>query len=161
MVKQACVVFLDDEDKILSSLERLFYREPFRVLTTTDYHTALEWLDKEEVKVVISDQRMPEITGTQFLHQVSECSPATVRILFTGYADLTAAEDAINLAGVYRFITKPWENSELIDAVHQAVARYDADKSKSDRLQKLQSEVEELEHTVNDMRESEGDYPLL
>lgn len=145
MAKNMCVAFLDDEKSILTSLQRLFSREPFGVRVTSDYRQILEWVSADEIKVVVSDHRMPDIRGTELLKQVRDLSPATVRILFTGFADFAAAQEAINLAGVYRFITKPWDNNELITVVHQAIAQYNADKEKEDELRTLRARVLELE----------------
>lgn len=145
MTKTPCVLFLDDESSILNSLQRLFQSEPFGILTVADHQAAFAALETEEIKVVVSDHRMPEMAGTEFLKEVRERSPATVRILFTGYADFSAAEEAINVAGVYRFISKPWDNNELIAVIRQAIAQYDADKAREAELRNLRKRVQELE----------------
>lgn len=145
MDNNACVVFLDDETSILSSLQRLFSRELFGVRTTADFREVLKWVEADEIKVVVSDHRMPDIRGTDLLVKVRELSPATVRILFTGYADFSAAQEAINHSGVHRFVTKPWDNDDLLTVVRQAIAAYDADKAKNDELQALRKRVKELE----------------
>ncbi|MBZ0165334.1 MAG: response regulator [Candidatus Omnitrophica bacterium] len=145
MDNNACVVFLDDEKSILSSLQRLFSREPFGVRTTTDFREVLTWVESGEVKVVVSDHRMPDIRGTELLEQVRELSPATVRILFTGYADFSAAQEAINHSGVHRFVSKPWDNDDLIAVVRRAIAIYDENKAKDDELKALRKRVKELE----------------
>ncbi|MCA9402276.1 MAG: response regulator [Candidatus Omnitrophica bacterium] len=148
MTKSACVAILDDEKSILASLKRLFSRENFAVRVTTDYRDILDWVASGEIKVVVSDHRMPEIRGTELLKQVRDRAPATVRILFTGYADFAAAEEAINIAGVYRFITKPWDNHELLAVIHQAIAQYDRNQQKEDELRNLRTRVQELERRL-------------
>ncbi|MCA9393637.1 MAG: response regulator [Candidatus Omnitrophica bacterium] len=148
MKKPLTVLFLEDEGSILHCLERLFGPEEFGIMTTTDHRTALDVISKEEIKVVVSDHRMPNIRGTDFLKQVRDASPSTVRILFSGYTDFRSAEEAINISGVYRFITKPWDNDEMIAIIHQAIAQYDADKRKEDELQSLRRRVRELEEKL-------------
>ncbi len=125
MGKEINFLVLDDEPDILSSLQRLFYNENFSLHTTSDYKNALEVIEKENIKVVMSDQRMPDILGVEFLKKVKEKKPEIIRILFTGHADIQAAEDAINYGGVYRFINKPWNSEELKGAVRQAMNHYD------------------------------------
>ena len=103
-MKEINVLFLDDEENILNSLKRLLMNEAYEIVTTTDHNEALAIIAKEKVKVVFSDERMPNISGAVFLGKVKEQFPDIVRILFTGYADISAAEAAINISEVYRFI---------------------------------------------------------
>src|SRR6266436_4126313 len=107
-MEEISVLFLDDEQNILNSLKRLLMNEPLNIFTTTDHKEALVTIAKENIKVVFSDERMPNIHGVEFLKMVKEQYPDIVRILFTGYADIAAAEEAINLSEVYRFVNKPW-----------------------------------------------------
>ncbi len=125
MGKEINFLVLDDEQEILSSLQRLFFKDDFSICTTTNYKEALEVIEKENIKVVMTDQRMPEILGVEFLKIVKEKRPDIIRILFTGHADIQAAEDAINYGGVYRFINKPWNSEELKGAIRQAMNHYD------------------------------------
>src|SRR5271155_2657101 len=107
-MKEINVLFLDDEQKVLSSITRMFANEPYGVAVTANSSEALEIIAREKIKVVLSDQRMPDISGVEFLHNVKTQYPDIVRILFTAYADLPTAEQAINISEVYRFINKPW-----------------------------------------------------
>jgi len=125
MEKNIQVLFLDDEESIIDGMQRLFMREPYGVATTTQLDKAREILATEKIKVVVSDQRMSQIAGVKFLREVKEKYPDIVRILFTGYTDFTAAEEAINLGEVYRFISKPWKTSELLMTIRQAIEHYD------------------------------------
>ena len=145
MDKKINVLVLDDEENILSSLKRLFINESFDIFTTTDYKKAMDTLGEEEIKVVMSDQRMPEITGVDFLKQVKAKHPDTIRILFTGHADIQAAEDAINLGEVYRFINKPWNTEELKAALRQAVKHYDLVIENRELFESTKIKNEELE----------------
>lgn len=114
-----CVLFIDDEERILRSL-RMLFRGRCEILATTSGREAIEWVRQRPVHVVVSDQRMPEIGGVEVLRAVAEHSPATMRLLLTGYADLDAVTASVNEGEIYRFIEKPWNAAYLIDAVEQA-----------------------------------------
>jgi response regulator RpfG family c-di-GMP phosphodiesterase len=118
------VLFVDDEVNILNSLQRLFDDTPFQTLTALNAADAVEMLKNNEVSVIVSDNRMPKMTGVEFLQKAKEISPDSVRILLTGYADMQAAIDAINKGEVYKFITKPWDDEELKEIVSNAASRY-------------------------------------
>jgi len=143
--KEIRLLVLDDEENILLSLKRLFISESFGVFTTTDYQEALKVLDKEEIKVVISDQRMPYIQGVEFLEQVKAKQPDIIRILLTGYTDIQAAQDAINVGEVYRFINKPWNGEELKGAIRQAIEHYDLVVENKKYFEEMNAKNEELE----------------
>ncbi len=144
MDKPVFVVIIDDESNILASLRRLFLHEPFDVLTTSHPFEAMEILSKNPVKVVISDQRMPVVSGVQFLKEVKDSYPDIIRILLTGHADMDAAEAAVNVGQVYRFLTKPWEPEELRRAVHQAIDRYDLAFERRQLFEQLDAKNKEL-----------------
>lgn len=145
VAKENNVLFLDDEESILSSLRRLFINEPYGIVTTTDYKEAMEIIEREKIKVVLSDHRMPEIRGTDFLHKVKEKYPHTIRILFTGFAEFSAAEDAINVGEVFRFISKPWDSNELKMIVNQAIQQFDIIKQNKELFDMTHIKNEELE----------------
>ncbi len=121
---KATVLFVDDEANILSSLQRLFRNEPFRLLRASSAEEALALLREEEVSVLVSDNRMSGMSGVELLSRARRVSPDTVKILLTGYADLGTALAAINGGEVFRFVTKPWEDGELKRAVAEAVERH-------------------------------------
>lgn len=125
MAKETHVIFLDDEESILDGIQRLFIKEPYGVFTTANVEKARQALRQQHVKVVVSDQRMPEIQGVDFLQEVKVYDSRIVRILFTGYTDFAAAKEAINLGDVYKFINKPWKTAELLAAIRQAIEYYD------------------------------------
>ncbi|MEO5624727.1 MAG: response regulator [Dokdonella sp.] len=114
-----CVLFVDDEERILRSL-RMLFRGRCEILATTSGREAIEWVRQRPVHVVVSDQRMPEISGVAVLRAVAEHSPATMRILLTGYADIDAVTESVNDGEIYRFIEKPWNAQYLLDVVIQA-----------------------------------------
>jgi len=125
MDKDIQVLFLDDEESIIDGVQRLFMRESYGVFATTSPALAREALAKEKIKVVVSDYRMPDISGVKFLREVKEQYPDKVKILFTGYTDFLAAEEAINVGEVYRFISKPWKTAELLSTIRQCIEHYD------------------------------------
>lgn len=110
---------MDDEPYITKSLQRAFKRY-FNVLTANSAFDALSLVEQNKVDVVVSDQRMPNVSGVQLLKKVSQISPVTARILLTGYADVDAAIDAVNSGEIYRYFNKPWKNSELKVALDDA-----------------------------------------
>jgi response regulator RpfG family c-di-GMP phosphodiesterase len=113
------VLLVDDEERILRSLG-LLLRMQYQVFATSDGYEALEILKREKIHVLISDQRMPVMTGSELLRHAREIAPDTVRILLTGYADADAALEAVNEGEIFRYITKPWGPKELRDSIAQA-----------------------------------------
>ena len=120
-----CVLCVDDEENVLRALKRLFRQEAFTVLTATSGKEGLAILHSaENIGLILSDQRMPEMTGTDFLQAASVLRPDIPRMILTGYSDVTAAIAAINQGGAYRFLTKPWNEPELLQAVRDGLDRY-------------------------------------
>lgn len=119
MPDKPTVLLIDDEERILRSL-KMILRSDYRVLSTTEPQQALEYLRQENVHVIISDQRMPEMLGIELLRQAKEISPNTMRLLLTGYSDLNAIIGSINEGEIYRFISKPWQQEELLSTVEEA-----------------------------------------
>jgi len=118
------ILMVDDEENILSSLKRLFFEEDYEVLTATSGREGLDILEKNDIAVVISDQKMPEMSGTEFLAKAWKISPDSARIILTDYADARVAIEAINRGKACAFITKPWDDNEVILTVKNAVERY-------------------------------------
>ncbi|MEO7432305.1 MAG: response regulator [Dokdonella sp.] len=114
-----CVLFVDDEERILRSL-RMLFRGRFEILTTTSGREAIDWVKRRPVHVIVSDQRMPEMSGVAVLREVAEHSPSTMRILLTGYADMDAVTDSVNEGEIFRFVEKPWNGVALVDSVAEA-----------------------------------------
>lgn len=113
------VMFVDDEERILRSLA-LQFRRDYEVLTESDPLRALERLAREPVHIVVSDQRMPQMSGAELLTQVREMAPDCLRILLTGYSDLDTAVEALNSGGIFRYLTKPWDPQEMAFTLRQA-----------------------------------------
>ena len=140
----ATLLFVDDEPGILSSLRRLFRPHGYRILVAESGALGLAELEKTSVDLVISDMRMPEMDGATFLKAVRQRWPDTVRILLTGYADVTSTVAAINEGEIYRYVSKPWDDNEIVNTVREALERYRL-KQENLRLTALtQSQNEEL-----------------
>jgi signal transduction histidine kinase len=135
---------VDDEPDVVKSVQDLL-RLDYKVLGTTRAADALIILNKENVNVVMTDQRMPEMSGVEFLHKVRDQHPDTIRLLFTGYADIRAVIDAINQGNVYRYITKPWDPDELQTVIREACERHDLLAEREALLAELRAKNEELE----------------
>jgi DNA-binding NtrC family response regulator len=118
------ILLVDDEPEILFSLRGLLRRE-FEVHTAQSGAEALDVLHRQPVHVIMTDQRMPEMTGVELLAKVQGECPEAVRIVFTGYADIKAVIDAINRGQIYRYLTKPWDPDELRAVLHQACDYYE------------------------------------
>ncbi|HEY5602513.1 MAG TPA: response regulator [Gammaproteobacteria bacterium] len=116
------ILFVDDEIRVVRSLKMLFAsKSKFEVYTATSGAEALSMIKEMPIHVVVSDQRMPVITGVNLLHEIKKISPNTIGMLLTGYADLDAIVASINEGEVYRYITKPWQNQELLEKVSGAM----------------------------------------
>jgi response regulator RpfG family c-di-GMP phosphodiesterase len=118
------VLIVDDEPDILFSLRGLL-RTEFDLLTATSGAEALDILHRQPVHVIMTDQRMPLMSGTELLRQAQGDCPEAIRIVFTGYADLKSVVDAINHGQIYRYLTKPWDPDELVGVLHEACTQYD------------------------------------
>jgi len=118
-VKKGSVLCVDDEPNILRSLHWMLHKE-FAVMTAPDGFTALEMLRKHDFDVIVSDQRMPGMIGSEFLREACKVAPRAMRVLLTGYSDMQAVLRSINEGEVFRFVNKPWKNEELTRTVADA-----------------------------------------
>lgn len=119
------ILFVDDEANILSALKRLMVDEPYEIFTAQSGKEALALLERDRsIAVIVSDQRMPEMNGAEFLEKAKAIVPEAGRIVLTGYADMQAAVDAINKGGAQRYIAKPWNDNELITLIRDTASRY-------------------------------------
>ncbi|KAB2927407.1 MAG: EAL domain-containing protein [Dechloromonas sp.] len=114
------LLLVDDEPNILNALTRLLRREGYQILTATSPLSAFELLAKHPVQVILSDQRMPDMSGTEFFSRVRQLYPDTIRIVLTGYTDLDSVTGAINRGAIYKFLTKPWDDDLLREQVRDA-----------------------------------------
>jgi response regulator RpfG family c-di-GMP phosphodiesterase len=119
---RAKVLFVDDEENILKSLKRLLVDEEIDIYTASSGELGLELLrNTPGIDLIVSDQRMPGLTGSEFLRQSRDIVPDALRIMLTGYADINATIDAINKGGAFRYINKPWDDEEMIRTIRDSV----------------------------------------
>jgi len=118
------LLIVDDEADVLDSLRHQFHRS-YRVLTCVAGAQAIEILQKDNVELILTDQRMPGMSGDQFLRQARLLKPDAIRMLFTGYADIQAVISAVNEGHIFRYILKPWDTAELEGIIRQGVEQYD------------------------------------
>ncbi|MDP3653037.1 MAG: response regulator [Rhodoferax sp.] len=149
----ATILCVDDEPNILSALRRLFRSAGFQVRTAVGGAAGLELLENETVDLVISDMRMPEMDGAEFLQQVRQRWPETVRLLLTGYSEVTSIIGAINRGEIYRYISKPWDDNDIVLIVKQALERKALEEEKK-RLETLAIRQNEELKTLNASLES-------
>lgn len=119
------LLLVDDDEDIGAALTRLLRQDGYTILRATSGQEGLELLARHEVSVIVSDQRMPGMTGVEFLSRAKELYPKTVRIILSGYADLNSVTDAINRGAIYKFLTKPWSNETLCANVLEAFQHYE------------------------------------
>lgn len=120
------VLLVDDEPNVLASLRRLLRLDRYRVLTAPNAAAALEFLEKERVAVIISDERMPGITGTELLRQVQTLYPGTIRMMLSGYKNSQSVAQLLQSGVIHYFIAKPWDNEVFRNDVQSAVERHRA-----------------------------------
>ncbi len=114
------LLLVDDEPHVLASLSRLLRREGYQILTAGKPREAFDLLARHPVQVVVSDQRMPEMSGTEFFARVRQLYPQTIRLILTGYTDLDSVTDAINRGAIYKFLTKPWDDDQVREQIREA-----------------------------------------
>lgn len=120
------LLLVDDEENVLRALQRVFRRDGYRVLAASRVQEAFELLASNEVQVIVSDQRMNDVSGTEFLGRVKELYPRTVRLILSGYTDLATVTEAINRGAIYRFLTKPWDEEDLRHHIREAFRTWEA-----------------------------------
>lgn len=119
------LLLLDDEENVLRSLVRLFRRDGYRILTASSVREAFDLLASDSPQVIVSDQRMADMSGTEFLSRVRDLYPDTIRMVLSGYTDLATITEAINHGAIYRFLTKPWNDAELREHISDAFRTFE------------------------------------
>lgn len=138
------VLYVDDEVNNLNSFKASFRRD-FEVFTAISAKEGRKILDAYEIGVIITDHRMPVMTGIEFLESIIHVYPDTIRILLTGFADINAVMDAVNRGQVYKYIVKPWQNDELKMYIINAMEIYKLRRENKDLATKLKIAYAEIE----------------
>lgn len=147
MDKNFTILYVDDEQQNLISFKASFRRE-YKIITATSAAEGLEVLRSQPVQMVISDQRMPEMTGVEFFEKILPEFPTIIRVVLTGYSDVAAIINAINKGQVYRYITKPWDDDEVRVTIENARVFHNLQQSNQRLLEELKGKVEEQERTL-------------
>jgi two-component system, sensor histidine kinase and response regulator len=140
---QHTILVVDDEKDIVDSIERQF-RKKYKLLKTTSGMEALRIMQTETIHLILSDQRMPEMTGVQLFERAQKIQPDAIRILLTGYSDVESVIAAINNGQIYRYITKPWDPTDLDVIVRRALDAYDLKTELKEKNIKLEEALKEL-----------------
>ena len=135
---QRTLLLVDDEENILTALKRLLRRDGYRIFTASGGREGLELLSENRVDVIVSDQRMPGMTGVEFLRRVKDIHPEVVSIVLSGYTELQSVTDAINEGAIYKFLTKPWDDEHLRANIQEAFRR----KEMADENRRLALEIQ-------------------
>lgn len=138
------ILYVDDEENNLFSFKANF-RIKYNVFTALSGQIALDLLKETAISVIITDQRMPEMTGVAFLEKVCELYPETIRILLTGYSDMSAVIDAVNKGKIFHYLSKPWNEKELDDTIQNAYEIYSQKQETLEQFSKLEVSNEQLE----------------
>src|SRR5215217_8181973 len=150
MPRRHTILVVDDEPDVVKSVKDLL-RLDYNVLGATTPEAGMKLLEENAVDVVMTDQRMPETTGVEFLRHIKGPHPEATRLLFTGYADIRAVIDAINQGNVYRYITKPWDPEELQAVIREAAERYDLIAERKRLMEELKNKNEQLLRTNDEL----------
>ncbi len=138
------ILYVDDEINNLMSFKATF-RLKYKVLTAASGSDALEVLAKNDIDIVITDQRMPGMTGVEFLEQVRAANPDLMRILLTGYTDVGALIDAVNKGKIFHYLSKPWSEEELDNTIQRAFTEYKKNKETKELNSTLTTTNDQLE----------------
>lgn len=144
------ILLVDDEANILSALTRLLRPDGYTILRAGSGEEGLKLLAQHEVGVIVSDQRMPEMTGVEFLRKAHELYPDTIRIVLSGYTELNSVTDAINHGAIYKFLTKPWEDDLLRANIEEAFLHHEMKRENARLTAELRAANEELEQRVQE-----------
>jgi DNA-binding NtrC family response regulator len=120
------LLILDDEESVLNALRRTFRRDGYRLLFANNTDDALALMDSNDVQVIIAEQRLKGVSGIDFLKQVKTLHPETIRIILSGYTELSAVVNAVNQGAVYKFLTKPWKDEELREQIRDVFLQHEA-----------------------------------
>ncbi|MFN5628187.1 MAG: response regulator [Bacteroidota bacterium] len=138
------VLYVDDEDNNLNAF-RAGYRRDFEIYTASSALEGLKILEQHEIPVLITDQRMPEVLGTELLAEAVQKFPDQMRILLTGFSDIDALKDAVNRGQIYKYMQKPWNHDELKETINMAAQIYQLKKERIEMQEKLLLNNEQLE----------------
>jgi len=145
--KKHRLLVVDDEPDVCDSIHDLL-RQEFQVLKAPSAAEGVRLMQENEVHIIMTDQRMPSVTGVELLKNVRHRHPLSIRLLFTGFADLEAIIEAINHGHIFKFVKKPWQPDELLAVVREAAHEYDRLVKQDEELAHLRAELDRLRQRV-------------
>lgn len=145
------LLIVDDEPNVLKSLKRLLMDEDIKILTAESGEEGLKAFDANKIQLVISDYRMPGMNGVEFLRKVKELYPETIRLILSGYADAVAIVEAINEGQVYKFITKPWNDQELLTTIIRTIEQFELQQENKKLYSELEARNQELQQLAKSL----------
>ena len=151
---QHTVLCLDDEPNILQALKRLLRKEGYQMLFASNGEEAFKLLEEHEVHLIISDQRMPQMSGTEFLAAVKQKYPDVLRVILTGYTDVDSITESINKGHIYKFFLKPWNDHNLKLEIRQALEQYDlikANRKLDETVVRQNKELQEINERLEEI----------
>lgn len=150
------ILFVDDEKEILTSIRRQLRKEQFSIEMCSSGKSAMELLQKQDIGIVVSDERMPEISGLDLMKKIKKLYPNTIRIILSGFADSQTIIDAINQGEIFRFISKPWSYEDLIKSLNEAIKKWEINQHNKRYMEKIIEENKRLKRRLS-FRESSLD----
>ncbi len=144
METKISVLYVDDEENNLISF-RATFRLKYKIYTALNGAEAIQIVKEKPIDVIITDQRMPQMTGVEFLEEVIKVNPNPVRILLTGYADMSAVVDAVNKGKIFHYLSKPWSEEELDETIQRAYEIFSERKKIKESFSQLEITNEQLE----------------
>ena len=142
--KSIHVLYIDDEPNNIISFKAAF-RRVFTIFTAESAEEGRKILEQEKIQIILSDQRMPKMTGIEFFQSILETHPDPIRILITGYTDINAVIDAINIGQVYKYLSKPWNEEEVKNCVYKSFEVLELRRENKELTRKLLDANEKLE----------------
>jgi len=144
METKISVLYVDDEENNLISFKATF-RLKYKIYTALSGIAAMQIIEQHPIDIIITDQRMPQMTGVEFLEEVIKVHPDSMRILLTGYADMSAVVDAVNKGKIFHYLSKPWSEEELDDTIQRAYGIFAERKKIKESFSQLEITNEQLE----------------
>lgn len=161
------LLLVDDEENVVTSLKRVFMDEEFAIFSANSGQEGLELLAREQIQVIISDEKMPGMSGAEFLSAAKKLRPDSIRFMLTGQASVEAAMKAINEGEIYRFFTKPWDDLQLTFAVRSAFEKYALEEENRKLLETVKRQalemksIEKLFPGITDVRRDDDGKILI
>jgi response regulator RpfG family c-di-GMP phosphodiesterase len=143
------ILFVDDEEDVLNSLKRQFRKDDFKMYIALGGEEALRILSEMKIHIIISDERMPGMSGIELLHKVKKLYPETIRIILSGYADTNSIINAINKGEVYRFVSKPWSKESLLQVIDESFAQIEVNENTKKYMEKIIEENRKLQKQLD------------